>query len=221
VTKEQFAQFKLAMNQGYVPQPLPECRFETTFASTLTGPNVPNTPVMGVNWCTAHAYCQWAGKRLCGGMGTGAGYAFDKHADAAVSEWYNACSNGGRKRFPYGETYEGYRCVGYDWDGTNGFDILTDLPRPPTHAGGCVGGVPGLFDMSGNVWEWDASCETVGSNTADDHCHVRGGSIGDDLDRLVCTTGNYVRRGDSTLAIGIRCCDTVPSCPGGTDAGPG
>jgi formylglycine-generating enzyme len=216
VTREQFVQFKTAVAGGYQPQFGPECGWETSFLETQFGG--PTTPVSGVTWCTAFAYCQWAGKRLCGGVGTGQSYSFASAdiADATKSEWFNACSNGGLKRYPYGSTYEPYRCVGYDWDGQPTFDNQTDVTRPITHAGGCVGGVPGLFDMSGNLWEWDNSCN--GNTGSDDNCHVRGGSHFDDANSLVCSVGNYARRGDgSRQPFGIRCCKTVSGC-GSRDA---
>jgi formylglycine-generating enzyme len=215
VTRGQFAEFKAAIAAGHRPTFGPECSFENSYVERSTG--APTVPANGVNWCTAFAYCQWRGKRLCGAVGSGQGYSFANAdiGDATKSEWFNACSDGGQRRYPYGATYEPYRCVGYDWDGQPSFDMQTDIARPVTHSGGCVGGKSGLFDMSGNVWEWDNSCNAT--TGADDNCHVRGGSSFDDANSLVCNVGNYVRRGDSSAPVGIRCCKTVSGC-GSQDA---
>src|SRR5262249_44889283 len=54
----------------------------------------------------------------------------------------------------------------------------------------CQGGPPGVFDMIGNAWEWEDSCDDAGiapppdgspddagtPSTAYDHCWRRGGS---------------------------------------------
>src|SRR5262249_10857426 len=81
-------------------------------------PDVPTWPVEGAqnlpvgraNWCQAAAYCQWAGKRLCGKIGGGPLLDQFKN-EANVAQWFNACSHGGALAFPYGNTYEPGRCV--------------------------------------------------------------------------------------------------------------
>lgn len=51
----------------------------------------------------------------------------------------------------------------------------------------CVGGVPGLYDMSGNLGEWgDACAANTGEN---DYCQVRGGWLGVD------DTGGFLQCG--------------------------
>lgn len=69
----------------------------------------------------------------------------------------------------------------------------------------CEGGHPGLFDLSGNVLEWEDSCnETAGSQ---DLCRYRGGSFLDDASSLACGDGSGV--GDRSFkgaGVGFRCC---------------
>jgi len=69
----------------------------------------------------------------------------------------------------------------------------------------CTGGYPGLFGMSGNVWEWDDVCQ--GSNGAGDPCLHRGGSFWELEGELSCDTESYVHgRSSYNTNIGFRCC---------------
>ena len=54
-------------------------------------------PVRYVDFCDALAYCDWAGKRLCGAI-DGSRKAFDAGIDPTVSEWFRACSPQRRRR---------------------------------------------------------------------------------------------------------------------------
>jgi len=59
-------------------------------------------PVRSVQWCWAQAYCKWAGKRLCGKIGSS---GYDVPSDGR-GEWTYACQNGKlATRYPYGATY--------------------------------------------------------------------------------------------------------------------
>ncbi|MCC6214610.1 MAG: SUMF1/EgtB/PvdO family nonheme iron enzyme [Polyangiaceae bacterium] len=142
------------------------CTGNTTFtpsASCSTGdydPQFrPHHPVTCVDWCDAYAYCAWAGKRLCGGIG-GATLATTDFDDTTKSEWFNACSKGGSRQFPYGNTYIGDWC----W----GLDIASSHTTSVSNVTTCQGGYTGLFHLSGNAWEWENSCSS-------DQCTIRGG----------------------------------------------
>jgi formylglycine-generating enzyme required for sulfatase activity len=173
------------------------CSWNTSYVPGDTWPATgeDDYPVDNVDWCDAYAFCKWAGKRLCGKIGGGANAPADS-ADATKSEWYAACSAGGTMTYPYGNTYSATACNGYGYGG--GAPIAVG-----SEAGGCVGGYGGIHDMSGNVLEWEDSCDgTTGQN---DTCLLRGGDPFSSAIVLSCG----VAAGDSRSGkyhLGFRCC---------------
>jgi formylglycine-generating enzyme required for sulfatase activity len=157
-------------------------------------------PVVGVDWCDALAFCAWAGKRLCGAIGGGEVFNTpERKTNPTVDQWYHACSHGFRL-YPYGDMYEPDWCNTSDLD-AGGRVAVGSLRK-------CVGGHDGLFDMVGNVDEWEDSCDSDGGRT--DHCQVRGGSfraataVGS---VATCTfLGTAVERQSTWPDLGIRCC---------------
>lgn len=153
----------------------------------------PNLPVSCVDWCDADAYCTAVGKRLCGKIGGGSS---SQLVSATDSEWYHACSTNGTQQFPYGNFYSANTCNGVDSSGAGRADVGSMFS--------CVGGYPGIFDMSGNVREWENGC--VGSN-----CPERGGGYLDtqspsSANNLTCQSANLVPRNSVSALRGFRCC---------------
>jgi formylglycine-generating enzyme required for sulfatase activity len=188
-----------AWNTSFSPETGPDC------ASTNYDPtNRAKTPVDCIDWCDAAKYCEWAGKHLCGAIGGGANLpaAF---ADPGKSEWYSACSHAGDFDFPYGDSFQIDACIGVDSPQTR---------AAPVPTASCQGGYEGVYDMSGNLAEWEDSCSA--SAGASDLCANRGGSyLSSDtaFPSLRCNSnlsGNpkskTSRRDLRSQEVGFRCC---------------
>jgi formylglycine-generating enzyme len=166
-------------------------------------------PVGAVDWCDAWAYCHWAGKRLCAGV---AGAVLDEgNYDTTDNELFYACSHGGENQFPYGPLFDPDACVTSDSSG----------PLPVQSLASCEGGYPGIFDLSGNMAEWQDTCAAVYDDPRDDECRFGAGAyapthITKTAEYWSCATDHAAT--DDTVPdrdshwpeLGIRCCsDTL------------
>jgi formylglycine-generating enzyme required for sulfatase activity len=174
-----------------------ECAWNATYAPQIDGGAIVDgsAPVGFVDWCDAFAYCAFKGKRLCGKVGGGPA-AIDAFADAGQDEWFAACSHAddGQHLYPYGNTFDASTCN----VGGGGRAPVGSLPD-------CVGGYPGLFDMSGNVQEWSNSCQDGGPDAAADSCRLRGGTF-QSAATATCPRDAKDLRSTTLERIGFRCC---------------
>lgn len=157
-----------------------------------------NHPVATVDWCDAYGYCKAVGKRLCGRIGSGANNWGD-YSNAGLSQWYNACTSGGAIIYPYGNTYQSQTCNGSDHG---------SAAVPVGSLSGCeswVSGYSGVHDLSGNVEEWEDSCD--GTTGPHDGCRMRGGSfLHGGIDLACGQPNNGGMRNYHSNNVGFRCC---------------
>ncbi len=128
--------------------------------------NNPAQPVVGVNWFEAEAYCAW--------LSAVTGRTFQLPSEM---EWEKAARGENGNEYPWGEKFESARA------NTNESRILK-----PTPVGMFRNGLSpfGLYDASGNVWEWTQSWyqmyqggETSSKEFGEMYRVVRGGSFDD------------------------------------------
>ena len=203
VTHAQYKEFLDAMG-GSTGTQIPECSANTSFRPDddpqwTLAPGRDGYPITQVDWCDAHAFCAWSGKRLCGRIGTGGAVATEPAivADPKVDEWFYACSEGGKRTFPYGSSYDLAACNGELGDGGDG--RISEVKSFP----GCQGGFPGIFDMSGNVMEWENACTSSEPSAA---CFVRSNGFFEGEDVADCSSFRSQPRTGFLFHIGIRCC---------------
>lgn len=155
-------------------------------------------PVTNVDWCDAWAYCTWSGGHLCGLVG-GEPATMDDFDDPDTHEWFAACSNGGSQTWPYGDAYESTAC--------NGLDASIGASAIVGSLAGCEGGQAGVFDLSGNVWEWESACkESAMTDDSSEDCRYRGGSYLSESNILRCGVDGKRERSFRNANTGIRCC---------------
>jgi formylglycine-generating enzyme required for sulfatase activity len=147
----------------------------------------PNVPVRCIDWCDAAAYCTWSGGWMCHG----------NEGKPYPVEWANACASAAGDTYPYGNTYVAHACV--DSPAMGPADVAT-------HAQ-CVGGFPGVYDMSGNVGEWlDCGCEYDNADATKTSAYVGGGSYEETGSALSCPPVRSAPLPSFNADVGIRCC---------------
>lgn len=186
VTKGQYLAF-LADAPATTSQPT-ECAWNQSFVPNGVWPpaaNVQDQPVGYVDFCDAVAFCTWAGKRLCGKI-SGGPLSSSELSVASQSQWFNACSAGDTRNYPYGDTEISGAC------GTS-FTPSTVKSHPC-----CQGGYPGIYDLVGNADEWENSCTSKPNGSQNDKCVTRGQGS--------CGATSQEDRDRQLARLGFRCC---------------
>lgn len=146
-------------------------------------------PARGVTWFQAEGACAAAGKRLC-----------------TAEEWTTACRGDEDRTFPYGDAYEPNTCNGFDArrdDAVETGGMLSPKLAEDglLEASGCVS-IHGAYDLSGNVWEWNATSYFDGIRRG-----LAGGSFRSNRTGLRCVTDdNHAPPDEENDAFGFRCC---------------
>lgn len=170
VTREQYAAW-LAQNPNPSNQ-TGQCTGNTDFhptpgcmSSAKCSTDCDRHPQECVDWCDAVAYCKAQNKRLCGKLGSGA-VDYTAANDPLQSQWFAACSANGVNAYVYGADSVAGVC-----NAENAFATTTVVGSLP----GCqspTSGYEGVFDLSGNVSEWEDCCDTNAQV-----CRTRGGGL--------------------------------------------
>lgn len=163
----------------------------------------PNQPVVCIDWCDAYAYCAAVGKRLCGRIGSGDGYEYNAYADPKVSEWYAACTSGGKYEYTYGNTLNTQICRGGDAEDAKEWGLVDVGSLSGCHSP--ESSYSAVYDLSGNAAEWDNACD---GDKPDSGCRIRGGAFQFQGVGLRCAMAKdlhwpRMRRAES---ISFRCC---------------
>ena len=136
-------------------------------------------PSANVTWFQARRACEDAGKHLC----------------SLPGEWRPACYGDPAGDYPYGDAYMAGRCN--DGDAEHGGSAGSGAMET-CHGRGFASSV---YDMSGNIWEWTATCPQG--------CLQAGGGFSDILDYLSCDGGTLEAEATySSPFLGFRCCWT-------------
>ena len=129
VTNAQYKKFVDA-NPQWQKDRIPEKYHDGNYLKDWNGNNYPigkgNHPVVSVSWYGAMAYAKWAGKRL-----------------PTEAEWEKAARGGlASQKYPWGNSI--------DFSNANHGRNIGDT----TPVGSYTSNGYGLYDMTGNVWEW-------------------------------------------------------------------
>jgi formylglycine-generating enzyme len=150
-----------------------------------------------IDFCDAAAYCVAIGRRLCGAIAGGA-VASGSSTNRELSQWHNACTSAGTNTFAYGSAPIAGAC--------NDALSANSTTDPVGAREQCQSPEPayaGVFDLIGNVWEWEDNCLFTAQ---DDVCNARGGAYGNSAAAPSCNQLLPVQPSQVQEKVGFRCC---------------
>lgn len=205
VTREQYYNWIVTNPVASPATQIANCSWNTSFvpgADTFNSwPPTGNfqAPVVNIDWCDAYGYCAAVGKRLCGKIGGGSLDFVGENAAPLTSQWINACSAHGTYDYTFGNTYDATACNGFD-AGVGSVEYVASRSKCQSP----LSTYAGVYDLSGNVREWEDSCEP--STGMSGRCQVRGGAYDFWDTALMCNSPFNVDKIGVSADIGFRCC---------------
>jgi len=110
-----------------------------------------------------------------------------------TEEWEQACRGSQGRRWPYGDTYVAGTCN----DKSDDKEQSGEQAEPSGARSDCV--TPeGVFDLSGNLWEWTQSSAGQGQ--------LRGGGWNISSGLGMCRSGATADNAYKSIEVGVRCC---------------
>ncbi len=190
-------------NPSFKPPPPPKEGFPECEVGTYDPKTKGELPMSCVDFCDAVAFCEWSGKRVCGSV-DGGPLGAGEPENSRKSQWYLACSQGGKTRYPYGDTFVSGKC-----DAPGKPDLVGAIPASESTCEGLAPPFDRVKDLSGSLLEWE-------DWTGDGVFYAsRGGHswMSDDPTALACTSralsGSW-QNGARNPSKGIRCCADLP-----------
>ena len=133
-------------------------------------------PATGMNWYEAKEYCESRGKRL-----------------PTEKEWGRACRGPEGYRYAYGDVYDTTKA-------RTGLDLQDGMVRVGSYGPNGYG----LYDMTGNVWEWTDSWQ----GRSEKYKLLLGGAWDSDQGTSTCRSRFRFRPTRWAVTLGFRCAKT-------------
>jgi formylglycine-generating enzyme required for sulfatase activity len=155
-----------------------------------------NTPVVGISWWEANAYCRWLYENW---EQQEEGKIYPKPLEVRLpneSEWLLAASNNGKGAYPWG-ILENYENIIF-YANTDESDIGKTTPVWMYKLGESQ--IYKIMDLSGNVWEWQANYV----DDAPDYFSIRGGAWTYSHRHARLAIRDYLHPGHRSRDVGFR-----------------
>jgi len=185
-------------------------------------------PVINVSWEDVVAYCNWRSKQegfeevyTINGSRISANWQANGYRLPTEAEWEYAARAGGKKvRFGNGKDIADPKEINFDGSASykKAYSVAGEYRNKTLPVGSFSPNALGLYDMSGNVWEWcwdwygnystSAQTNPKGANTGSRRV-MRGGSWGNDPQDCRVAYRGYSSPGSRNADFGFRLSRTL------------